>query len=310
MNWVNALAGGTVGALVGAAAWIAVGYFTGYELGILAVGVGIAAGIGVAVGAQGKAGTQGGILAAICAMFAIVGARYVLVQLDINKMIREAAAGYDDAPGPEDSEYWTAFLADRIVREREVAGEYIEWPEDFENYEDDDRFNDYPADIWTEARSQWNAVPVSEREEFCKAATQLLAAEDAEGIEDFRTVYSIIGVLFANLHPMALIIMGIAMAGAFKIARDSRPAHEESLDVTNFDATQPSGLPGMPAAKPTGSTGFMHRPLPSDPLEKPRAGASQPPRAGSGSAQDDGPLGLPGMPPPGSLQGKNDRFAA
>ena len=33
---------------------------------------------------------------------------------------------------------------------------------------------------------------------------------------------SIIGVLLTNLHPMALIIMGIAAGGAFKIARNSQ----------------------------------------------------------------------------------------
>ena len=309
MNWMNALAGGLVGALIGAAAWIAVGYFTGYELGILAVGVGISSGIGVGMGAQGKAGTQGGILAAACAMLAIVGARYVLVQFEIDNMIREAAAGYEDAPGPDDSDYWTAFCADRIIAEREEAGEEIAWPDDFDVYEDDERFNDYPSDVWAEARTTWNAVPVNEREEFCKAATQLMASEDAEGIQDFRTAYSIIGVLFANLHPMALVIMGIAMAGAFKIARDAKPV-PNGLEVTTFDATQPTGLPGMPAAQPTGAMGVMARPLPSDPLERPRPNMPQSRPTSAPQASDSAPMGLPGMPPPGSLSGNKDRFAA
>jgi hypothetical protein len=310
MNSVNALAGGLLGALIGGIAWVAFGYFTGYELGILAVGVGITSGIGVAMGAKGKAGTEGGILAAACAMLAIVGARYVLVQFEIDDMIREAAAGYENAPGPEDGDYWTAFLADRIVSEREEAGMDIEWPDDDDAYEDDVQFNDYPTDVWAEASNQWDAVPVSERHDFCKAATQLLATENVADMEDYRTTFSIIGVLFSNLHPMALLIMGIAMAGAFKIARDSKPANESAPEVMNFDATQPSGLPGMPAAKPTGSTGFMHRALPSDPLDMPRPNMPQSRATVAPPPSTSAPTGLPGMPPPGSLHGNKDRFTA
>ena len=134
-NLSGAFIGSCVGGVIGGAAWIGVGWATGYELGILAVGVGIAVGIGAAIGAKGRAGTAGGIVAALIAIASIVTARYVLLQMAIEKGITEARAEFGDAiPGPEDAEYWTSFIADRIVNEREEAGETIDWP-----YVDDDQ---------------------------------------------------------------------------------------------------------------------------------------------------------------------------
>ena len=45
-NLVSGIAGGAMGALVGAAAWAVVTVLTGYQIGWMAVGVGFLAGIG------------------------------------------------------------------------------------------------------------------------------------------------------------------------------------------------------------------------------------------------------------------------
>jgi hypothetical protein len=225
MNTSGALVGSTIGAIIGCAAWVGVGYATGYELGILAVGVGIAVGIGAAIGAKGRAGTSGGIVAALVAIAAIVTARYVLVQIAIEREIAQAREAFgNEIPGPEDDAYWTGFIADRIVKQREDAGQTIDWSSVAGDDDDEDVAARYPADIWMEAQRQWKGIPTSQRGEFCAAATQTLITGDEH---DFRTVASIIGVLISNLHPMALVIMGIAAAGAFRVARNSRPANED-----------------------------------------------------------------------------------
>src|SRR4029434_11267506 len=86
-NMSGAFIGSSVGAAVGCLAWIGVGWATGYELGILAVGVGTDVCVAAAAGAKGRAGTSGAIVAALVAIASIVVARYVLLQMAIEKDI-------------------------------------------------------------------------------------------------------------------------------------------------------------------------------------------------------------------------------
>jgi hypothetical protein len=280
MNVGGAVAGGGVAALLSAAVWVGIGYLTGYQLGILALGVGLACGIGVAMGTRGHAGTAGGMIAAVWAVVAIVGARFVVLQLEINDMIREAGASVGEIPGPENSEYWIAFIADRIIDERFEAGA-MDWEVPDEYYEDDDLANDYPSTVWAEAYQTWSDMSFSDRMEFCAAGRESILTGSAEDAESFRGIASIVGVLWTNLHPMALVIMALAVGTAFKVARDSHPVGEvEPGGALGFEQTAPTGLPGMPRANPV--TGG------------PPTGLAAIPPPGSERA----PGGLPGMPPP------------
>jgi hypothetical protein len=65
------------GALLGAAIWIGVGYMSGYEIGLVAVVVGLMAGAGACKGSRGEGGQSAGVLAAILAIGAIAIARLV-----------------------------------------------------------------------------------------------------------------------------------------------------------------------------------------------------------------------------------------
>jgi len=259
-NLGGALVGSLLGAAIGCAAWVGVGYASGSEWGILAVGVGLAVGIGAAMGAKGRAGVPGGVAAALITILAIVAARYTLLQVRINEQIAEAKAEFgDEIPDSSDDGFWTAFIADRIITEREQAGETVEW--DWESAEEDDWAGaGYPTDIWMEAQNTWSRLSLTEREEFCAAGAQTILS----GEDDYRAVASLIGMLYYNLHPMALIIMGIAVSGAFGVAKNSRPANEHAVE-TGVDVTaealaansatpapaMTSGFPNMPATLPT-----------------------------------------------------------
>lgn len=287
MNLSGAIAGGLGGGLLGGLVWVGIGYATGYELGILAIGVGLACGIGVAMGTKGHAGVPGGIVAALCAIVAIVAARFVLVEISLDQWLAEAAAeNGEDIPGPDDDEYWLTFIADREVQQRMDAGDDLNW----DDTESDDEMveNDYPADVWASAQEQWSNLSMSQRDEFCTAARQMIITGDAEDMAEFRGVASIIGVLVSNFHPMALFIMAIAVCTAFKVARDSRPAAEAGLEeafAAGPSPLEPTGLPNMPPPS---------QPV-APPSGAPRVGAApQPPALGSSPA----PTGLPGMPPP------------
>ena len=265
-NNSGAFFGGSIGAVLSSLVWIGIGYATGYELGILAVLVGLGCGIGAAMGAKGRTGTSGAMIAAACALVAIVAARFVLVQISISNMIQEAAADEStQIPGAHDDEYWISFIADRLIRDGEQQGEEFDWSDT--DYEDDELANDYPPEVWSQAQGRWNGLSSGEREEFCALGEKAIRAEQAQGEAAFRGVASVIGILVSNLHPMALILMGIAVSAAFKTARDSRPIAPAQDDefgnatpmptATMRPPGGPTGLPGMPpSGAPTGLPGM------------------------------------------------------
>lgn len=69
-----------IGAAVGAAVWVVVVNFTGYEIGWIAWGLGFAAGAGMAFGHEDNDGTMAGIIAGAISILGIVGAKFVIFE--------------------------------------------------------------------------------------------------------------------------------------------------------------------------------------------------------------------------------------
>jgi hypothetical protein len=177
------------------------------------------------------------------------------VQISINQMVSEAMAENGlDIPGQEDGEFWTAFMADQIIRQREEKGEFVEWPV-YDEDQEESLAAQYPHEVWSNASAQWRSMNGAERTEFCAAGKQMIINDNAEGIDEFRGIMGIIGILVSNLHPMALIIMGIAVCTAFKVARNSAPkmpGADLETDTTSSMPQAATGLPGMPAGAGVG----------------------------------------------------------
>lgn len=152
------LAGGFVGALIGGAVWVAVGYFANYEVGWIAWGIGFVVGLGVRVGAGEDDGPFPGIVAMLIAVLAIVGSKYLVTTMVINREFGGAKVSVE-----ADAETMTARIADEIVEEYEAKGKKIKWPK---AAEDDDAPlpTTYPSDIWKEATKRWNAIPPEEQQ--------------------------------------------------------------------------------------------------------------------------------------------------
>ena len=66
MNMIGALVGGVVGGLIGAAAWAAVTYFSGWEIGLIAWGIGGLVGLGVHLGTRRRGGIAAASPSTIC----------------------------------------------------------------------------------------------------------------------------------------------------------------------------------------------------------------------------------------------------
>ena len=88
LGWV---VGGTIGGTLGAAIWVGVGYFTGFEVGWIAWGVGVLTGMGVAAvaSANGEADAASGITAAVISILAVLAGKYAVVHLVVDQLLKQ-----------------------------------------------------------------------------------------------------------------------------------------------------------------------------------------------------------------------------
>src|SRR5438094_255504 len=123
MNFGKCLISGIIGGVIGAAAWGAVAYFTGYEIGWLAWGVGVLVGMAVRVAAGGESGAGLGVLACMIALGSIAGGKYTAAYLSVQAEIKKVGTitiSEDNA---------RLYTASRLVHEYEDAGKTLKWPE-------------------------------------------------------------------------------------------------------------------------------------------------------------------------------------
>ncbi|MEZ6235379.1 MAG: hypothetical protein R3B68_14430 [Phycisphaerales bacterium] len=161
MNLIKAAVFGLVAGAIGAAIWAAVAFFTNFEIGWIAWGIGALVGLGVRAGAGSEDGWTPGILAAVIAVASVVGGKYAAAAAFMNQTMGTAMA---PATALEAEESAIVVLADEVVAEKDKRGEAIDWPPGIGGWEDAYTQADYPADIWGEASRRWDATPACYRE--------------------------------------------------------------------------------------------------------------------------------------------------
>ena len=142
MNMIGAILGGALGGLVGAAVWAAVTYYSGWEIGWIAWGIGGLVGLGVHLGSRGRGGITPAGTAVILAIAAVLLGKWAAVRVELS-----AFMATDDAP--------LSVIADAIVADREMAGRPVRMPP--EELAESMR-EVYPPDIWNEAVQRWEAL--------------------------------------------------------------------------------------------------------------------------------------------------------
>ncbi len=160
------IVGGCVGGAIGILIWVAVGYFTQYEVGWIAWGIGFLVGVGVRYGAHlgdEEEGLAQGLLASVTAIGAIVTAKFLLFSILVGGVdsegLRELASmiRYDE-------EAMIASMADEIAEEMMDRGATIDWPPGM-TYEEAFHQADYPPDLWQQAETRWNQLGAQEQQE-------------------------------------------------------------------------------------------------------------------------------------------------
>lgn len=204
MKMITASIGGLIGGLIGAAIWAGITYFTNYEIGWIAWGVGFLVGLGVRMGAQDLEGAVPGGLAVLLAVLAVVGGKYAAASLIVSKVVAEHGITIS-------AEDMKQSIAGEILEERKQKGPPINWPPG-KNEETALSLHDYPVDIQQEALKRWDAIPPAEQQQKIEQQKQEIA-QMRQMIQGFAHK----AAFMASFGIMDLLFFGLAAFTAFKL---------------------------------------------------------------------------------------------
>jgi len=157
LPFIGALIGGAIGASI----WAAIAYFTGFEVGYVAIGVGALVGIGATLGG-GAETTGGGAIAG--AMGSIAGGKYAASYFAVKDFLGNGA--FSLTLEEIDDEMLISGLVDDVCREQIANGEPIEW-ENMNLYSEAAWWpEDYPSAIQTVTRDAWDSKSSVEKSKF------------------------------------------------------------------------------------------------------------------------------------------------
>lgn len=206
MNWMGALIGGLIAGLVGAAVWGGIAYFTHYEIGWVAWGIGALVGFAVAKGAEGGNASTG-TLAVVVSLLAICGGKYLAIQFESAQILGDSAMNEIYSTDEE----MVGVMANEVATEREAAGQTIDWP-DPPDPETADSQAYYPPDIWAAGQQRWDALsPQQQQQQRDDLRRQL-----HDGLAGIRSAF-VEEAFWSSFGFMDLLFGGLAVVTAFQL---------------------------------------------------------------------------------------------
>lgn len=166
MRGLSAAIGGLVGGAIGAAVWAAIMYFTHYEIGWIAWGIGFLVGVGVRKGAGDWSGMSPGLIAGGLAALAVLGGKYAAASMFVADFVKQA-------PVQITADDLVESLAWDIVQKRKEQQQPVNWPPG-KNEDSAKSLVDFPADIQEQARKQWSDTPQAQQQEQIAQRQQFL----------------------------------------------------------------------------------------------------------------------------------------
>ena len=213
MNRLGAIAGGVIAGSIGALVWSGLAYFTGYEVGWVAWGVGGLVGFGVVLGNSGDKNQTAGVIAVVITVMALMAAKYTTVQLVLSdgSEITEALVS-----GLQDDELVVSYIADDVVVEFMSDDKPVDWPIGVDPSQASTEV-EYPAEIWAVAQSRWDGMALPEREEYRISLEEMVTANLALALDELRGEMAQVGFI-GSFGLMDIIFFGLAIATAYKMA--------------------------------------------------------------------------------------------
>lgn len=152
-----------VAGVMGTVVWASIVYFTGFEIGWLAWGIGAAVGASFAVNKNRTIAT--GIIAVAIAVVAILAGKFFALEALISQSVGEEAQFMADAMNDPENEYIISWIADSIVQEKIENGETVKFPDGVELGAATQK-HEYPKAIWADAEYQWQQLTKQEQEDL------------------------------------------------------------------------------------------------------------------------------------------------
>ncbi len=187
---------GVIAGFAGAVVWALIAVFANIEIGWLAWGIGAAVGAAVAWGSEGTPAM--GVAAVIISVLAIVGGKYISVEMALAKEMGNADEYINTMT--EDEENLIFWMADLVVAQIEEAGGTVAWPKgarpDGLGTKDE-----YPREIWTQAQQALATMTPENKDEFKELVRQQMDENIAMNTADlkkegFLASFSLFDVLF------------------------------------------------------------------------------------------------------------------
>ena len=208
MDFMKWFFGGIIGAAIGGAVWIAVGYFLEAEVGYIAWGIGLLAGMGVRIAAGNNQGVMCGIAGVLSAVGEILLSKYLVIAIYVNAAMAETSGALDTSG---DSDRMISGIAYDVVEEFQEEGKPLVWPAGMtidEAYGQDD----FPANVWAEAGKRWAEIPEDEKKAQAETHAALMrqfneTMADSIKAEAFKD----------SFNPFDLLWFGLAAFTAFKV---------------------------------------------------------------------------------------------
>lgn len=192
---------GLIGGLIGAAIWAGLIYSTGYEIGYVAVFVGFLSGMGVRFGAnQWDYGWGPGLAAVAVAIMALIAGKVAGYELLIQKELKNLQAM--DMPAMHENLFIAGF-ADELQAAKPDAPAAVDPDMEADEFEDDEEFDpekipqQYPPEVWGQAKAKWAALPDEEKKQRQDVSAELIEELARPNLSFFFTPYDILWFFFA-----------------------------------------------------------------------------------------------------------------
>lgn len=227
-GFIGSLLGGVIGAIV----WMLVGYFTRYELGFIAWGIGFLAGLGMALGTSGRGSWRTGLAACAVAVLCVMGGKLGVASMEVHRYTEEATTITDDEA--------VELMTQKIYFEQEEAGTLPDEP--------DDEATGWPPSIAAAAHQQWEAMDVDQREAFRSEQRAKIAQE----LRDHQGAATALYFLF-SFGLWGFVWTGLAVASAYKLGSARLRTDDGRPIATSVDAG-PLKLTALPLQTQTAET--------------------------------------------------------
>lgn len=216
MIFLRCLLGGSIGGLIGAVVWAAIGY-AGYEVGIVAWGIGFLVGFGVRAAAGEEVGWMPGILAVLIALGSVVAGKYMAVHMLVDHHFSDAMNFKIDDPM-----IMVSVFAEEVQEELTKAGKPVPEPALSPENNATTIEQHYAPAVWAEAKRRWDALPPDQQAartaEHEQETAKLMGAltdtlQSHARSEGFRQSFSLFDLLWGALAAMTAFRLGSGAVG-------------------------------------------------------------------------------------------------